>query len=216
MHKCCYTIQEIIRKVSSIRMVHPRKKKYVHLNREEFYILVFIFIATLLRLILISLNWPTTNSDEGNMGLLARHVAFNGEWPIFFYGLPYLGPLEGYIAVPLFHLFGSSTFTLRLALLPFFSLFLLCMYYVTRLLYTSRLAIFTVVLLCFGSGAILRRQLLAVGEYPETLFFAAFICLVVFWLVLSSHEMTGQKRTTTRRIFVYGGTGSGRRMCALG
>ncbi|GAC1640271.1 MAG: hypothetical protein NVS4B12_01410 [Ktedonobacteraceae bacterium] len=138
------------------------------------------------------------------MGILARHVAFNGEWPIFFYGLPYLGPLEGYIAAPLFHLSGSSTFILRLALLPFFALFLLCMYYLTRLLYTSRLAIFTVVLLCFGSEEILRRQLRAVGEYPETLFFAAFISLVVSWLVLSTHEMTGKTRTTPRRIFVYG------------
>ncbi len=188
----------------SSHMVQSHRKKYVRLGREEFYVLVFIFIATLLRLILISLNWPVTNSDEANMGILARHVAFNGEWPIFFYGLPYLGPVEGYVAAPLFHLFGSSTFTLRLALLPFFSLFLLCMYYLTRLLYTSKLAIFTVVLLCFGSEEIIRRQLRAVGEYPETLFFAAFICLVVCWLVLTSHDASGQTRTTPHRIFVYG------------
>ena len=185
-------------------MVHLRRKKYLRLSREEWYVLVFIFIATLLRLVLIALNWPITNSDEGNMGILARHVAFNGEWPIFFYGMPYLGPLEGYLAAPLFHLFGPSTFTLRLALLPFFALFLLCMYYLTRLLYTSRLAVFTVVLLCFGSDEIIRRQVRAVGEYPETLFFAAFICLIVFWLVLSTSEMTGQTRTTPRRIVVYG------------
>ncbi len=185
-------------------MVHYQRKKYLRLGREELSILIVIFIATLLRLILISLNWPITNSDEGNMGILARHVAFNGEWPIFFYGLPYLGPLEGYIAAPLFHLFGPSMFTLRLALLPFFSLFLLCMYYLTRLLYTSRLAVFTVLLLCFGSEEIIRRQLRAVGEYPETLFFAAFICLVISWLVLSPHEMTKYTRTTLRRIIVYG------------
>jgi len=185
-------------------MVHYQRKKYLRLGQEEQYILIFIVIATLLRLLLLFLNWPVTNSDEGNMGILARHVAFNGEWPIFFYGLPYLGPLEGYIAAPLFHLSGSSTFTLRLALLPFFALFLLCMYYLTRLLYTSRLAIFTVVLLCFGSDEIIRRQLRAVGEYPETLFFAAFISLVVSWLVLSAHTLTGQTRTTPRRIIVYG------------
>ena len=185
-------------------MVHYHRKKSLSLHREDFYILGFIFIATLLRFILILLHWPVTNSDEGNMGILARHVAFNGEWPIFFYGLPYLGPLEGYVAAPLFHIFGSSTFMLRFALLPFFSLSLLCIYYLTRLLYTSKLAIFTVVLLGFGSEEIIRRQLRAVGEYPETLFFAAFICLVVSWLVLSSHEIHMQKRTTSRRIFVYG------------
>ena len=185
-------------------MIHQHRKKYGHLPREEIYILAFIFIATLLRFLLIFFNWPVTNSDEGNMGLLARHVAFQGEWPIFFYGLPYLGPLEGYIAAPLFHLLGASTFALRLALLPFLPLFLVCMYYLMRLLYTSRLAIFTLVLLCFGSEEILQRQLRAVGEYPETLFFAAFICLVVSWLALSTHTLPEHRRTTTRRIVVYG------------
>lgn len=138
------------------------------------------------------------------MGILARHVAFNGEWPIFFYGLPYLGPLEGYIAAPLFQLFGPSTLMLRLALLPYFALFLLCMYYLTRLLYSRGLAVFVVFLLCFGSEEILRRQLRAVGEYPETLFFAAFISLAVCWLVLSSHQIAEPARTSKYRTFVYG------------
>jgi hypothetical protein len=72
--------------------------KYFSLKRYELSIFALILIATLARLVLISQNWPITNSDEGNMGLLARHVAYNGEWPIFFYGLPYMGPVEGYIA----------------------------------------------------------------------------------------------------------------------
>ena len=42
--------------------------------------------AILARLVLIYFNWPVTNSDEGNMGLLAMHVAYRGELPIFFYG----------------------------------------------------------------------------------------------------------------------------------
>jgi len=170
----------------------------------ELCIFALILIATFLRLILIYFNWPTTNSDEGNMGILARHVAYNGELPIFFYGRPYLGPIEGYLAAPLFHLFGPSTFTLRLALLPFFPLFLICMYYLTRLLYTQKLAVFTVILLCFGSQEIISRQLKAVGEYPELIFFAAFISLVVSWLILSYHRVNAQSRTTARRIFIYG------------
>jgi 4-amino-4-deoxy-L-arabinose transferase-like glycosyltransferase len=174
------------------------------LKRRDLFVFAIICIATLLRLILIYFHWPVTNSDEGNMGLLARHVAYNGEWPIFFYGLPYMGPVEGYIAAPLFHLFGPSTFTLRLGLLPFFPLFLICMYYLTRLLFTQRMAVFVVVLLCFGSADIISRQLKAVGEYPELLFFAAFISVAVVWLVLSSSTIDQQKRTTPRRIFIYG------------
>jgi hypothetical protein len=168
------------------------------------YLTLVILIAVILRLILIYNNWPITNSDEGNMGILARHVAFNGDRPIFFYGLPYLGPLEGYIAASLFQLFGPSMFLLRLALLPYFVLFLPCMYYLTRLLYTRRLAVFVTLLFCFGSQEIIRRQLRAVGEYPETLFFAAFITLVVCWLVLSSSRISEQKRTTVFRVAIYG------------
>lgn len=179
-------------------------RKRLHLRKETFYVLVLILMATLLRLILIYFNWPTTNSDEGNMGIVARHVAYNGEWPIFFYGNLYLGPLEGYLAAPLFHLFGSSTFVLRLGLLPCFPLFLICMYYLTRLLYTQKLAVFTVILLCFGSQDIISRQLKAVGEYPELLFFAAFISFAISWLVLSYHRVGEQARTTVMRIFLYG------------
>lgn len=185
-------------------MLYSLNRKRLHPSWETLCVLALILIATLLRFILIYFHWPVTNSDEGNMGILARHVAYNGEWPIFFYGLPYLGPIEGYIAAPLFHLFGPSTFTLRLALLPFFPLFLICMYYLTRLLYTQKLALFTVILLCFGSVDIISRQLKAVGEYPETLFFAAFISFVVSWLVLSSYTVNERSRTTPRRIFIYG------------
>jgi hypothetical protein len=174
------------------------------LGRTDLFILIMIVLATLLRFILIYLHWPITNSDEGSMGLLARHIAYNGEWPIFYYGQAYMGPIEGYIAAPLFHLFGSSTFILRLGLLPFFLLFLVCMYYLTRLLFTQKLAIFTVLLLCFGSDEIIARQVKAVGEYPELVFFAAFISLVVIWLALSSSTTEQQTRTTPRRIFIYG------------
>src|SRR2546429_1886771 len=87
------------------------KKGKLHLNRSYFLkhfrigpyelcMFAMVSAATLARFVLIYFNWPLTNSDEGNMGLLAMHVAYRGELPIFFYGLPYMGPLEGYIAAP--------------------------------------------------------------------------------------------------------------------
>jgi hypothetical protein len=168
--------------------------------------LALVVAATLARFVLISYNWPVTNSDEGNMGLLALHVAFRGEHPIFFYGLPYMGPLEGYIAAPLFHLFGVSLFSLRLGLLLLFPFFLIAMYYLTRLLYTEKLALFVVVLLSFGSSELLGRQLKAVGEYPETELFAALICLMVAWFALSYHSYSQDVmgRARLRRILAYG------------
>ena len=140
------------------------------------------------------------------MGLVALHVAYQGDHPIFFYGSNYLGPLEGYAAAPLFHLFGPSLFALRLPLVLFFTGFLLSMYYLVRLLYSEKFALATVILLGLGTSDVFFLQLRASGEYPEIEMFAALICLLAAWLVLSSHragqEPGRQKRW--KRIVIYG------------
>ncbi len=180
--------------------------KRFHLGPYELCMLLLVAIGTIIRFMLIASNWPATNSDEGNMGLLAMHVAFRGEWPIFFYGLPYLGPVEGYIAAPLFHLFGVSLFSLRLGMLLIFALFVLAMYYLTRILYNRPFALFMSFLLCTGSIDILAREVKVVGEYPETELFAALICLIIARLALTSAPTglptTPQERR--KRIALYG------------
>src|SRR5258708_32595387 len=106
----------------------------IHMSPYERWMFVLVAIATLARFFLIYFNWPVANSDEANMGLVAFHIAYQGDHPTFFYGLPYMGPLEGYIAAPLFRMFGASLFTLRLVLLPLFAAFLVCLFYLIRLL----------------------------------------------------------------------------------
>src|SRR6185437_12410639 len=85
--------------------------------------------AVILRLLLLMLNYPEVNSDEGTMGIEAIHIAFQGQHPIYLYGQNYMGVLEAYLAAPFFHLFGVSTFTLRLGMLIMFTLFMLAMYW---------------------------------------------------------------------------------------
>jgi 4-amino-4-deoxy-L-arabinose transferase-like glycosyltransferase len=179
--------------------------KRLLINPYEFAMFVMVAAATLGRFILTYFNWPITNSDEGNMGLLAMHVAYRGELPIFFYGLPYMGPLEGYFAAPLFRLFGVSLFTLRLPLLLLFALFLICMYYLTRLLYTEKFALAIVILLSFGSSIVILLQLRASGEYPETELFAALIFLLASWLALSAHTFnpSAARQVKRKRGMVY-------------
>lgn len=162
-------------------------KRVQNISMYRRWMLLAVAAATLLRLLLIYFHWPFTESDEGNMGLLALHVAFQGDHPIFFYGGNYLGPLEGYAAAPLFRLFGVSLFALRLPLVLFFTVFLLSMYYLVRLLYQSeRFALSSVILLGLGSPDVLFLQLRASGEYPELEMFAALMCLLATWLALTS------------------------------
>ncbi len=68
--------------------------KYLKIGIDEIYAFAIIAFATGLRIILASQNWPPTNSDEATMGLMARHIAYRGEYPIVFYGQNYMGALR--------------------------------------------------------------------------------------------------------------------------
>jgi len=67
--------------------------KHLRLRRYELLALALITLAIVLRLILIANSWPQTSSEEGTTGLEAMHIAYRGEFPIFMYGLNYLGAL---------------------------------------------------------------------------------------------------------------------------
>lgn len=172
-----------------------RSRKLFETHLDEICAFVIISMAALLRLILISQGWPQTNSDESTMGLMALHIVQKGEHPTFFYGQDYMGSLEAYIAAAMFRLFGPSTFSLRLALIFLFVLFLVSMYYLASLLYTKKLALATLVLLSLGSDALLQRELEAIGGYPETILFGTLAFLLASWLALSlNHDLAQRKR----------------------
>ena len=53
-----------------------------------------------------------TDYDVSVVGLMARHMAEGREFPVFFYGQPYMGSLEPSVSALLFLLFGESGFAL--------------------------------------------------------------------------------------------------------
>ena len=55
-----------------------------------------------LRLAVIASPLGEIDGDEAVVGLMARHIAFLGELPVFYWGQPYLGSLEAFTAAPLF------------------------------------------------------------------------------------------------------------------
>src|SRR5436853_3919564 len=106
--------------------------KKFHIGLYEYIMLLLVVLASALRIVLISQHWPVTNSDEAIMDLMALHINNHGEHPLFFYGQAYMGPIEAYIGALCFRLFGQSVFSLRLGLIPFFALFLISIYFLTR------------------------------------------------------------------------------------
>jgi len=162
-----------------------------------------IVVATVLRLILISQNWPGSNSDESTMGLMALHIIARGEHPIFFYGQGYMGAFEAYLAAGFFQLFGPSLFSLRFGLVVLFALFLVCMFFLTSLLYSKNLALITLSLLALGSLIVILRELRAIGGYSEMLLCDALLFLLATWLALTcGTTLTRGKKWL--RLLVYG------------
>jgi len=71
-------------------------------------------VGLALRLAVIASPLGELDGDEAVVGLMARHIAFLGARPVFYYGQPYLGSLEAFSAAPLFRLLGSYTVLLKL------------------------------------------------------------------------------------------------------
>ena len=74
-------------------------------------LLVALGGAALLRLLLLRL--PRIWYDEATTGLLGLAV-LQGELPTYFFGQSFMGALDGYLAAPVYELFGVSARTLEL------------------------------------------------------------------------------------------------------
>ena len=86
-------------------MINPLRKKF----RFDIYdksALAIIALAVGIRLLLLALGWPQTDSDEGTMGLMALHIAHHAQFPPVFYGQNYIGTLEAYLAAVFFLFLG--------------------------------------------------------------------------------------------------------------
>ena len=162
--------------------------KHPGIDKYGLFALLIIAFAICLRLLLAALGWPTTNSDESTIGLMARHIAYNGEHPVVFYTRNYLGAVEAYLGAAFFHLFGPSVFALRLGIILLDALFFASMYLLTSLLYTKKLALFVLVLLALGSSALFLRELYATGGSTQTLLFGTLAFLLAAWLLLTYRQ----------------------------
>ena len=180
-------------------------KRRLHVNPATAWMPVIVCLAVTLRLVLMKLNWPVANADESTIDLMARHIAYLGEHPIFFWGQNYMGALQAYMGAILIHFFGSSAFTVRLGTLLIFTLYIVCMYFLVYLLYTPAYALFIIALLSIGSDRMIGIPLVANGGYAETMLFGACIFLGATWLALTAPQE--RRRAAWPRLLIYAGLG---------
>jgi hypothetical protein len=143
------------------------------------------------------------------MNLMALHIAFRNEHMTFYYDQNYMGSFEAYVGALFFRLFGPSVFIMRVGMLPLFALFLICIYHLTKLLYTKTFAVVTVALMSLGSHGIIIREIFTNGGYPEINVFGVLIFLMATRLALSSYSSSQKKffQMQWRRILAYSGLG---------
>ncbi len=160
--------------------------KYLKIGKYELCAAAIIVFAIGLRMLLAALGFPSTNSDEGTMGIMALHIAYHGEHPQFFYGQEYMGSLEAYLAAIFIHLSGGpSLFALRLGVILLVMLFFMSTYLLTSMLFSKQLALVTLALLSVGSIPYLTRQMIATGGSSQTLLFGSLAFLLATWLALT-------------------------------
>lgn len=71
-----------------------------------------LLLALAIRIWLTIRTHGTMDGDEALLGIQAEHI-LQGERPIYFYGIPYFGSLEAYVAAGIFTFFGPSVAALR-------------------------------------------------------------------------------------------------------
>jgi hypothetical protein len=167
--------------------------------------LLILTLSGTLRLWLIHAQWPAVNADESIIDLMARHILYQGEHPIFFWGQNYMGTLQAYLGAGLMHFFGSSIASVRLGTLLLFLLYLASMYALVRLLYSSAFALLCIALLSIGSDRMIGVLITANGGYAETMLCGALLFLLVSHLALTlPDEQSGR---TSSRLLAYAALG---------
>src|ERR1043166_7978436 len=95
-------------------MMYRLRKRF---DAAALIVVLLVLLGLTLRIILISFNWPVTNSDEATMDLMAMHIVQRGEMPIFFYGQYYMGAFQAYLASLFLRFLPATLFSVRLSML---------------------------------------------------------------------------------------------------
>src|SRR5712692_5355549 len=146
---------------------------------------VALLVGLALRLAVIASPLGELDGDEAVVGLMARHIAFLGDRPVFYYGQPYLGSLEAFSAAPLFRFFDSSTVLLKLVPTAYSLGFLALSAALARRLFGTGAALATAAYLAVPPSMWAVWSTKARGGYAELLFLGQALLLVTLALAQS-------------------------------
>ncbi|HEX8968788.1 MAG TPA: hypothetical protein VF937_12960 [Chloroflexota bacterium] len=144
-----------------------------------------LLVGLALRLAVIASPLGEIDADEAVVGLMARHIAFLGERPVFYWGQPYLGSLEAFSAAPIFGVFDSSTLALKLVPTAYSLGFLAVSAILARSLFGVGAGLATAAYLALPPSMWAVWSTKARGGYAELLFLGQTLLLVTLFLARS-------------------------------
>ncbi len=145
------------------------------------------------------LRYPYIDSDQAVIGLMGMHI-LKGEFPIYFWGEPYSGTLESFVAAVFFFLFGVSRLTLNLVPFFFSLIFLLLTWRLGIALFDRTIALLGLAFVAFPPMLLTWHSVLARGNYIENLVFGN----VLFLLALKLARPGLGPATHSRALGLYG------------
>ncbi len=152
----------------------------------RFLILMCIVLSGIvLRLTLLFTSQGVVGSEEAIMGLMARHILFNGETYTFLWGQPYMGSIEALLAVPVFFLFGASSLTLKTIPLIFSILFIITSYILVKLTLGENVGLISALLVSLSPVFLTVFSMLA-NAYIENLFYGSLVLILSYLIAYQS------------------------------
>src|SRR5437763_12017888 len=145
-------------------------------------LVALLLVGLAFRLASIASPLGEIDGDEAVVGLMARHIAFLGERPVFYWGQPYLGSLEAFSAAPLFRVFDSSTLVLKLVPAAYSLAFLALSAILARRLFGTGAALATAAYLAVPPAMWAVWSTKARGGYAELLFLGEALLLATLAL----------------------------------
>ena len=182
-------------------------RRFIRLDLSDRIAVVLLALAALYRLFLILRGWPALDSDEAIIGLMARHILYDGQFPYWFWGQQYMGAFQAYFAALFFAVFGSSAFVLHFTVLLLTLGWLAVMYRLGRAAFGPAVGLLTLGWLAFGPALGVLRQLTAIGGYQEMLLFGALVLWGVWARLRQPTPLPHTRREWRRCLLTYAGIG---------
>lgn len=150
---------------------------------------IFLFVVTLTAVILVKLPILNHlaglfNSDDSVFGLMSRHFLDGKPTPLFFYGQLYLGTAYMLLNTLFFWFLGPSMFTMGVAALVLYAVFMVIQYAWIKEFFDRRTAVCVLVFYVF-SGGILAKNIFSVGgNFPLVYVFCGLTVLLTLKVVI--------------------------------